>query len=181
VSRSLDALLASPRRRRRLAWLSAGALVAAATALGIILLPGSPKPVPEHLRPGARVDNQTEVRLTPKMRRGIDKTLVRFVRAAVTGNDPALAWALAGPGLRAGTTRRGWLQGGMPVYRFPWSGDRRELEGWKPVFTYRNRVGLDLVLGARRESKTGTMAVSVDVVRRGATWLVDYWNVTAIM
>jgi hypothetical protein len=114
------------------------------------------------------------------MRRGIDETLARFIPAAVLRQDPALAWQLAGPGLRAGSTRRDWLTGQMPVYRFPWNGHRRDLVGWKPAFSYRNRVGFDLVLGARPRSRAGAMAVSVDLVRRGSRWLVDYWNVTGI-
>jgi hypothetical protein len=113
------------------------------------------------------------------MRRGIDATMARFVPAAVTGKDPALAWELAGPGLRAGTTRRDWLKGEMPVYRFPWDGDRGELLGWTPQFTYRNRVAFDIALGARKGTHT-VMEVSVDVVRRGSTWLVNYWNVTRL-
>jgi hypothetical protein len=114
------------------------------------------------------------------MRRGIDATMTRFVPAAVTRQDPALAWELAGPGLRAGSTRRGWLRGQMPVYRFPWDGDRRELLGWTPVFTYRNRVGFDIALSARKGTRASVMEVSVDVVRRGSTWLVNYWNVTRV-
>jgi hypothetical protein len=114
------------------------------------------------------------------MRRGIGATMARFVPAAVTRQDPALAWELAGPGLRAGSTRRGWLRGQMPVYRFPWDGDRRELLGWTPVFTYRNRVGFDIALSARKGTRASVMEVSVDVVRRGSTWLVNYWNVTRV-
>jgi hypothetical protein len=170
----------SPRRRRRLVWYSAAAGIVLVAALLVLILPGSPKRVPEHLRPGRPAKSPKEVRLTPAMRRGIDATMARFVPAAVTRKDPALAWELAGPGLRAGSTRRGWLRGQMPVYRFPWDGDRRELLGWIPVFTYRNRVGFDIALRARKGASTTVMAVSVDVVRRGSTWLVNYWNVTRV-
>jgi hypothetical protein len=170
----------SPRRRRRLVWYAAGAVVVLLAALLVLILPGSPKRVPEHLRPDRPAKSPREVRLTPAMRRGIDATMARFVPAAVTRNDPALAWELAGPGLRAGSTRRGWLRGQMPVYRFPWNGERGELLGWTPVFTYRNHVGFDIALSARKGTRASVMEVSVDVVRRGSTWLVNYWNVTRV-
>ena len=156
-------------------------LVVAAAAVGVALLPGSPKRAPEHLRPGGRVVSEREVRLTPSIRRGIDETLARFVPAAVTRKDPALAWQLAGPDLRAGSSRRDWLHGNMPVYQFPWRGDTAGLKGWIPFFTYRNHVGFDLLLQPTKRSQKGAMAVSVDLVRRGHRWLVNYWNVTAIM
>jgi hypothetical protein len=177
----VNGLLASPRRRRRLAWFSIGAGIVAATAVGVALLPGSPKPVPEHLRPGPVIVDETPVRLTASMRLGIDRTLARFVPAAVTRKDPALAWQLAGPELRAGTTRRDWMRGNMPVYKYPWRGDVKGLKGWAPFFTFRNRVGFDLLLHPTKKSLKGPMAVSVDLVRRGPHWLVNYWNVTAIM
>ena len=177
----MKGLLASPRRRRRLAWFGIGAGIVTATAVGVALLPGSPKPVPEHLRPGPRVVEEKPVRLTAAMRRGIDETLARFVPAAVTHKDPALAWRLAGPDLRAGSTRREWLRGNMPVFQYPWRGDVEGLKGWVPFFTYRSRVGFDLLLHPTKKSLKGPMAVSVDLVRRGPRWLVNYWNVTAIM
>jgi hypothetical protein len=153
----------------------------ALTAVGVVLLPGSPKPVAEHLRPGQSVTfDERPVRLTPAMRRGIDQTLARFVPAAVTGQNPTLAWQLAGPDLRAGSTLRDWKRGDSPVYRYPWRGDVKGLKGWRPFFTYRNRVGFDLLLHPTKQSLKGPIAVSVDLVRRDRRWLVNYWNVTAI-
>jgi hypothetical protein len=171
---------ASPRRRRRLVWYASGAGLVLLAALLVLVLPGSPTPVPEHLRPGGASSDPQEVALTPAMRRGIDATMARFVPAAVTGENLALAWELAGPGLRAGTTRREWLRGRTPVYRFPWDGDGRELRGWKPFFAYRNRVAFDIALGARKGASVSVMEVSVDVVRRGPKWVVNYWYVTRI-
>jgi hypothetical protein len=69
----------------------------------------------------------------------------------------------------------------MPVYKFPWRGDVKGLKGWVPFFTFRNRVGFDLLLHPTKTSTKGPMAVSVDLVRRGPRWVVNYWNVTAIM
>ena len=181
LSARMEAILASPRRRRRLGWSAAAVLVAGAAAVGVVLMPGSPKPVPQHLRKGAWVDNDKPVRLTPAMRDGIDATLAKFVPAAVTGRDPALAWKLAGPDLRAGTTRQDWIRGEGPVLKFPWRGDTAGLKGWRPFFTYRNRVGFDVMLLPTKRSKKGAIVVSVDLVRRGSKWLVNYWNVTATL
>ena len=178
---SMEAILASPRRRRRLGWSAVAVLAAGAAAIAVVLLPGSPEPVPQHLRKGAWVDNEKPVRLSPTMRRGIDNTLAKFVPAAVLRRDLPIAWQLAGPDLRAGLTRREWMRGNLPVFKFPWRENPAALKGWRPFFTYRSRVGFDLMLLPAKGSKKGAIVVSVDLVRRGSNWLVNYWNVTATL
>jgi hypothetical protein len=116
---------------------------------------------------------ERQVRLNASMRRGIDSTLERFVPAAVRRRDPALAWRLAGPTLRAGGPRAQWLRGSLPVFPFP-TRDAR-FPDWKPLYTYRGRVGFDLLLRPRRGAKRGPIAVKVEMIRRGGQWLVDTW------
>ena len=176
-------LLRSPRRRRQLAW-SGGLLAAvAAVAVSVAVMPGGKSRPPDRLRPGltyALADPpQRPIRLTAAMRRDINATLSRFIPAAVDRRDPTTGWHLAGPGLRAGTTRRGWLEGDLPMDRYPFRGD---LPGdWRPHSTYRSRVSFDLLLHAREGAKVGSTAFGVEMVRRGRRWLVDYWAPVAIM
>jgi hypothetical protein len=68
-----------------------------------------------------------------------------------------------------------------PCTGSPGTETSRRSKGWKPFFTYRNRVGFDLFLLPTKRSQKGAIAVSVDLVRCGRTWLVNYWNVTATL
>lgn len=167
--------LASPRRRRRLLW-SAGCLfVLAVTAIGIAAVPTG-KPLPPVATPPAEplesAPERREVRLTPAMRRGINETLDRFIPAAVGRRNPIVAWELAGPALRVGSTRRDWRDGDLPVHPFPLQ-KNASLHSWRPIYTYRDRVGLDLFIQPRRGAQVGAIAFSIEVVRRDRRWLVN--------
>lgn len=171
-------LLSSPRRRRRLGW-TALALVALGAAAAVVLAFPEPKRLPpDRLTAAPRIESERPVPLTPAMRRGIAATLERFVPAAVGRKNTALAWRLAGPGLRAGTSRRDWLEGDLPVFPFPARATR--YDQWRPAYAFRDRVGFDLMLMPRPETRRGPLAVSVDMARRGKRWLVDSWYVTAV-
>lgn len=144
-------------------------------------MPNGRERPPERLRatpPGSQPVQEREVQLTRATRRAIDATLARYLPAAVGRRDPALAWALSGPALRAAVPRGEWLAGELPVYPYPFREERRY--EWRPMFTYRDRVGFDLVLQPRRGVDRGAIAVAVDMVRRGDRWLVDSWYPTAV-
>ena len=96
------------------------------------------------------------------------------MRAAISrwrGSSP-------GPALRAGTSRRDWLAGRTPVFPFPVA--KANLDDWKPLYTFRNRVGFDLLLQPEAKTRRGPIAVSVDAVRSRGRWLVDTWYVAAV-
>jgi hypothetical protein len=171
-------LLSSPRRRRRLGWIGLTLVALAAGAAVVAAFPEPKRLPPDRLTAAPPVEQDKPVQLTPAMRRGIAATLERFIPAAVVRKNTALAWNLAGPGLRAGSTRRDWLKGDMPVFPFP--AKRTRYDQWKPAYTYRDRVGFDLMLMPRPETRRGPLAVSVDMARKGKRWLVDSWYVTAV-
>jgi hypothetical protein len=171
-------LPASPRRRRRLGWATLALVALGAAAAVVVALPEPKALPPDRLEAGPPLERERPVQLTPAMRRGIAATLERFVPAAVGRKDAALAWQLAGPGLRAGTTRRDWLDGDLPVFPFPARATR--FDQWEPAYAFRDRVGFDLMLMPRPETRRGPLAVSVDMARRGKRWLVDSWYVTAV-
>ena len=144
-------------------------------------MPGGRERPPERLRaapPGSQPVDEREVTLTRATRRSIDATLARYLPAAVGRRDPALAWSLSGPALRAAVPRSRWLGGDLPVYPYPFRVERRY--EWRPAFTYRDRVGFDLLLQPKRGVDRGAIAVAVDMVRRGDRWLVDSWYPTAV-
>jgi hypothetical protein len=155
------------------------AVVAAAAAISA--MPGGRERPPERLRaapPGSQPVDEREVPLTRATRRSIDATLARYLPAAVGRRDPALAWSLSGPALRAAVPRSKWIAGDLPVYPYPFRVERRY--EWRPMFTYRDRMGFDLLLQPRRGVDRGAIAVAVDMVRRGDRWLVDSWYPTAV-
>ncbi len=170
-------LPSSPRTRRRLAWAGGALLAAGVAAAAISLLPRAHR-VEDTVTPGPAVRHEREVKLTAGMRRGINETLDRFIPAAVLGQNPKLAWELAGPTLRGGTTRADWLTGETPVWRYPVQ--RTRFRDWKPLFAYRDRVAFDLLLQPRTDAKLGPIAVSVDMARTKRGWIVDSWYVSAV-
>ena len=163
--------------RRRLAWTGIVLTAIVAAAATVVLLPRA-QTVPDRVTKGPVVRAEREVKVTREMRRGINSTLDRFIPAAVLGRDPNLAWELAGPTLRGGTTRADWLKGESPVWRYPVRNPR--VRGWKPLFAYRNRVAFDVLLQPRQGAKLGPIAVSVDMARKGRRWIVDSWYVAAV-
>jgi hypothetical protein len=170
----------SPRRRRRLGWTAGAGLAVAAAVAATALLPGgrdggpvaparaasAGKPEPPPPAPGR------EVELTASTRREINAALARFIPAAVRRDDPALAWTLAGPKLRTGWTRRDWLNDAIPV--FPYPAKATGFEGWRKIYSYDRRVGLDLVMQPRKKG-IGALAVGVEMVRLPDGWRVNEW------
>lgn len=152
--------------------------VAAGAAGVIVLMPEGEGARPEVLRPAPSMPVEREIKLTAPMRHAIEATIAGFVPAAVGRRDPALAWQLAGPSLRAGTSRTEWLRGSLPVFPFPYRDSR--LRGWKPLYTYSDRVGFDLLLQPRPGAKKGPIAVKVEMVHGRGRWLVDTWYPAAV-
>ena len=139
---------------------------------GVVALADSTTHAPERLRPGPPETVLKEVALTSAMRRGIDSTLAEFVPAAVARRNPARAWQLSGPGLRAGGSLRGWKSGQLPVHPYAYA-TSRSLRNWTTVYARRDRVAIDLMLYPREGSLEGPIAFGIDLVPRGKAWVVD--------
>jgi hypothetical protein len=163
--------LRSPRRRRRLAWTSALLLVVAGVAVGVVTLSDGKRLPEDKLRAAPVIQEDRDVPITPAVRRAINRTLDEFVPAAVGRHDPARAWELAGPALRAGTTRQQWLAGELPVHPFPYAD--RPFRGWRKVYAHRDKVAIDLLLHPRADSRFGPIAFGIDLVPRDGRWVVD--------
>ena len=85
-----------------------------------------------------------------------------FITAAVLRKDTARAWHLAAPKLRAGSTRREWLAGTMPVQPAPAAVFR------KIAFRVVRARERDVLLLANSE-------YFIELVPSGRLWLVSYW------
>lgn len=164
-------MLTSPRRRRRLFRLCLLLVVLSGLAAAVVLAPGGHRQPKEVLRPAPIVREESEIPLTPAMRREINRTLDEFVPAAIGRRNNELAWELAAPGLRAGTKRSHWLAGDMPVH--PYAYDGRPFRGWTVAYAKRSKVAIDLLLHPHKSSSMGPIAFGIDLVPVKGRWLVD--------
>ena len=174
-------LPASPRRRRRIAWLGGLGLVAALAIGSIFLLP-SPHKIHETFSGPASVDTPGTTHVESAEHRRIDATIDRFVLAALARGNLGTAWDLSGADLRGTTTRADWIAGKTPVSPFPIAG--REFHGWTHVVARPDSVTFDLLIQPRAGAKVGgakigATAFSVQVIRRRATWVVNRWYTQA--
>ena len=113
------------------------------------------------------------VPFTASKRNAVSSVLARFIDGAVARHDLARTWDLAGPGLRSGVTYEEWRRGEIPIVPYPAS--RRGAGTWNVVnYSYRNRVGLELLL-VPTSSKGQAATVETDLVRgHDHRWRVDY-------
>jgi hypothetical protein len=169
-------LPASPRRRRRVAWLASAGGVLVLIVVAILSLP-SPKPIPETFSGRAAVDTPGQARVAPSQRRLIDTTVDRFVLAALVDRDLGRAWDLAGPDLRGTSRRADWVAGQTPVPPFPALG--KQFHGWTHVVAHPGVVTFNLLIQPRAGATVGATAFSVQVIRRHGTWLVNRWYTEA--
>jgi hypothetical protein len=167
------AFLESPRRRRRLLWLGICVVGVAAVTTTILLLPERSSRPESFSDEPAQVVEQRQPRLSVVDRTSIERTVDRFVIAALDRSNPALAWKLAGPDLRGSTTARDWVEGRMPIPPFRARG--RHFHGWTNIVVARNSVLFDVLLQPRAGVKSGAIAYNAQVIRRGGGWAVNRW------
>jgi hypothetical protein len=171
----------SPRRRRRIAW-AGGALAAlVAFVLAVVLLPKA-TPAPESALTGTvRAERALPpLRLTRTRRAELDRVVHRFVETAVTRGDPAAAWALASPTMRAGVRRSAWNDGDLPgVSPFPASAVREV--SWSVAYRAPDRVGLDVLVVAQPGSGRRSLVYQADLVLAGGRFLVETWTPEATL
>jgi len=174
-------LLASPRRRRRFAF-SAGTLVVAAPLIFLAFHFSSSGSAGN--ANGPSVDESSfyrhprHVRFTAPERAAVHRLLRRFVTTAVARRHVAASWPLAGPSLRKGITAKQWASGDIPVVPYPVSPHGQG--AWSAVqYSYRDEVGLEVLLFPRRCSGWSIATVDATVVRgRDRRWRVNYWMIT---
>ncbi|HUZ82722.1 MAG TPA: hypothetical protein VMU73_10810 [Gaiellaceae bacterium] len=118
------------------------------------------------------------MRLTAADRRAIDATLDTFIPAGMERRDAAVAWALAGPELRSGSTLSGWRAGNSPVpYYLP---TETTFHDWQAIDVERNAVIFNLLLHPVKP-EVGSYVFSGEVVKQRGRWLVNRLYTIAIM
>jgi hypothetical protein len=170
----MGSLLASPRRRRRLAWAGALAGLAVVVAFAVKALPGAEPEPPETWSNERAVDvlaNEKLVKVKARDRAEINATLDRFVPAAVARKNPAAAYAVSTPNLRRQATARQWRTGDIPVHPFPARGKR--FHGWTVNYAMRHHVSLDLLVMPDLRKELRPIAFTIDMQKVKGRWLVD--------
>ena len=178
----MKGLLASPRRRRRLAWLIVAlALAVAITILGVFYPNTSPTrhPAPFTKEPVQEVGALPKtVAFTAGERKEVSAVAGDFIATAVFRRRLAHSYDLVCPDFRQGLSRSDWRTGNIPVVPYP--RDAVALMKWKLDYSYKDRVGLQVYLQPKPTSKVGGLAFNVELHRVGPPqhrrWLVDYWT-----
>jgi hypothetical protein len=162
----------SPRVQRRLKRLGIVLAVAGAVAAIMLLIPNpkGPNPAPAKNAPRAQVASRS-TSVTRSERRAIDRTLDRFIPAALDRTSPQTAWALSGPGLRGGSTLEQWRHGTSPVPYYPASG--RTFHGWRTIDAGPGYVDFNLLVHPRHGSRQSAWVFSGQMIKHGGRWLVN--------
>jgi hypothetical protein len=179
---SVSAALNSRTLVRLLPW-AAGAVL----ALGIVVFllvffrnTGNPSLTSGGKSAPVKAVDQRTVPLDPSI-----KTLAdQFLRAAVAGHDPVLAYKLSGPSIRQGSTLRQWVRDwnnpnvGVPI--IPWPVDKAKASPFRVDASYPNDALLEVALLAKPGAGIKDQIFYIEFKKFGkgkkAHWLVDYWG-----
>jgi hypothetical protein len=176
-------ILQSPRRRRRLA---IAILVAALAAPLAYLAVHFSTPGSQENANGPNIAESSIYRqpkrapFTAEKRRAVRKVLARFIATAVARNRVGDSWELAGPSLRQDISYKQWSKGDIPIVPYPAA--KHGQGSWDAVnYSYRNEVGLEVLLFPKPGSGYSIATVDTNVVRgRDGRWRVDYWMITKL-
>jgi hypothetical protein len=173
-------MLASPRRRRRLGFLSALLLAGGAIAAAVVLMPeDNGDSLPTHRGGKATVvaPPPKAVKLHKVDAQEARDIAAKFVATAVLRRHVEDSWDITAPEMRAGLTRDAWNTGEIPVVPFP----AKDLDhvGWKLDYSIEDHIGLQVAMLPVQNSRTKALTFEMELVRSGPAanrrWLVDYW------
>jgi hypothetical protein len=168
--------LASHRFRRRLAWTVGIVGALAAIVVGAVLVgnTGKSDQTPLSNRPTWTYREPTAHRLTQQERIELFTTSTHFIRTAVARRQLDEAWALLGPEMRAGQTRKEWDTGTNNVVPFPVAG----IATWDVLYSYEDDVALNFALISKPGYDIVGKTFTIELKRyrgHGSQWLVASW------
>ncbi|HEV8603183.1 MAG TPA: hypothetical protein VGQ68_07265 [Gaiellaceae bacterium] len=168
-------LLASPRKRRRAAWLVGMLVVAAGLAGLVMLLPDRHEPFEAPSGRGQAPPKQEHtVKRTRRELRGPLDVAAQFVATAVARKHTGESWKLIAPTYPGveGFTKKTWAKGTIPVQPFPVDKAR-----WREDYSFKNEVGLQVALFPPRGSEVRATVFNIDLAAVGKgkhrRWLVE--------
>jgi hypothetical protein len=175
----VSALLSSPRRRRRLIWSGACALLVGGIAFSMVhwsnTAPNLDTPV--------RLDDPAQVDPVPinapfkhAREEGVLKVAALFVDTAVKRVHVERSYNLVTPTLKTGYTKQTWATQDIPVQPFPLDFAKYQVKG-----SFRDHVWLQVALFPDKAHKDTVPSAVFDVVLKpygrgdDRHWLVDSW------
>lgn len=173
-------LLSSPRRRRRLGWTLGLVLLVAAVVLAGVRYSNTGRQVddtPIETDAASTEAVVASIRVTPEVRRQVDRTVQTFVRTAVIRRNLGAAWPLTSPAMRQGVSRSDWDRGDIPVQPFP----ARALAGadWLLRYRFERTLGVDVMVQPKAGSGAPVAVYAVELSAPGTgpprRFLVDSW------
>lgn len=173
----MKGILASYRWRRRLAWLTATAvLVGGAVVVGIKWPNTVPKePAASNVRADIDYSPPKTVRLKGRDQAQALAVASRFIDTAVARKNIDSSWSLVAPEFRAGFTRKQWSSGEIPVVPYP----VREAR-WKLDYSDVGGVGFEMALFPTKRSHMQAQVFLIGLHTLGAGkrrhWVVDSWQ-----
>lgn len=181
VSQGMRLLPSSPRRRRRV--IAGGSVtgVAAIVTVVFLALPSTtpPNPTPTGTEGAAQLVAKTSRHVSAADRKLINDTFDHFVPAGVARRSADVAWAWAGPELRAGSTLAEWRNGTTPVPSYPAAGT--SFHGWGVLDATPTTVDYNLLVHPRKGAGTSAWVFQGELVKMHDRWLVNTIYTTAIM
>jgi hypothetical protein len=172
---------ASPRRRRRSAWLG-GALVAAGALsfVGVhfantghsypsVFHPGPVQYPPESPKPDP---------FTQAERKQVRAVAVQFISTAVFRDHVDDSWEITAPELRQGFTRTAWATGNNPIVPYPEKAVAQVR--WQISYSFSRRVGLKVAFYPKSGADVQRQIFDLELLKVGTgahpKWLVSGWT-----
>ena len=173
-------MLSSPRRRRRLLWLTGLGAVAAGVALTVVYVRDTARsyetPVRQGQGRGDTYDRPAVESLSPRSRAAAQATAYNFVRTAVLRQELETAWALAAPSLKEGYTLEEWMTGDIPVIPYP--ADLKRLR-FQFEYSYEDVLGIAIGLWPKPGAKEDPITFRMELIKAGPgsrrIWVVSSW------
>jgi hypothetical protein len=172
-------VLSSPRRRRRLVWGGACALVVGGVAFSMIHWSNTAPTYDTPVRTNEPAQILADPIATPFKRarsEGVMAVAAQFVDTAVKRRHVERSYELVTPLLRTGYTKRAWATQDIPVQPFPLESARYQLKG-----SFTDHVWLQVALYPDKAHKETVPSAVFDVVLKpfgrgdDRHWLVDSW------
>jgi hypothetical protein len=171
--------LSSPRRRRRLGWtLGIVLAISAIVAISVRYSTSGTEDTPVVTDAGETTTPAVAtIRVTPAVRKQVDRTVQVFVHTAVIRRNLDSAWPLTSPVMRQSVTRSEWTRGDIPVQPFPAAA--LESADWRLRYRYERTLGIDVMLQPKQGSGAPVAVYSAELSAAGSgpprRFLVDSW------
>lgn len=176
---TLDAAINSRKFQKWFPWVAGVVLLAGIVAALVFILPNQSgtQSNDKAAQPSPNFEPQTvpQEKLIKRVPKGARLVAGRFILTAVQRKNLDQAWALAGPDVRAGMTRKEWLTGNIAVPVF--FGGIKEAP-MKVDYATKKSALLEVLLEPAKKGanyKPGTFFIKVDKVGKGKTahWVVN--------